>query len=45
MTKISLTKPTLDEAYLEFTGRSIRDEETNKMDMFKQRVTMRRARR
>lgn len=44
VTKISLTKPTLDEAYLEFTGRSIRDEETNRMDMFKQRVTMRRAR-
>jgi len=45
VTKISLTKPTLDEAYLEFTGRSIREEETNKMDMFKQRVTMMRARR
>ncbi len=45
VTKISLTKPTLDEAYLELTGRSIRDEETNKMDMFKQRVTMMRARR
>jgi ABC-2 type transport system ATP-binding protein len=44
VTKISLTKPTLDEAYLEFTGRSLREEETNKMDMFKQRVTMRRAR-
>jgi ABC-2 type transport system ATP-binding protein len=45
VTKISLTKPTLDEAYLEFTGRSLREEETNKMDMFKQRVTMMRARR
>jgi len=45
VTKISLTKPTLDEAYLEFTGRSIREEETNKMDAFKQRVTMMRARR
>jgi ABC-2 type transport system ATP-binding protein len=45
VTKISLTKPTLDEAYLEFTGRSMREEETNKMDMFKQRVTMMRARR
>jgi ABC-2 type transport system ATP-binding protein len=45
VTKISLTKPTLDEAYLEFTGRSIRDEETNKMDMFKHRVTMMKARR
>lgn len=45
VTKISLTKPTLDEAYLEFTGRTIRDEEANKMDTFKQRVTMMRARR
>ena len=45
VTKISLTKPTLDEAYLEFTGRSIREEESNKMDAFKQRVTMMRARR
>lgn len=44
VTKISLTKPTLDEAYLEFTGRSIREEESNKMDAFKQRITMRRAR-
>ena len=45
VTKISLSKPTLDEAYLEFTGRSIREEESNKMDAFKQRVTMMRARR
>ena len=45
VTKISLTKPSLDEAYLEFTGRSIREEEANKMDSFKQRVTMMRARR
>ncbi|MDG6951140.1 MAG: ATP-binding cassette domain-containing protein [Nitrososphaerota archaeon] len=45
VTKISLTKPTLDEAYLEFTGRSIREEEAGKMDAFKQRVTMMRARR
>ena len=45
VTKISLTKPSLDEAYLEFTGRSIREEESNKMDAFKQRVTMMRARR
>ncbi|MDE1852818.1 MAG: ATP-binding cassette domain-containing protein [Thaumarchaeota archaeon] len=45
VTKISLTKPTLDEAYLEFTGRSLREEESNKMDALKQRVTMMRARR
>ena len=45
VTKISLTKPTLDEAYLEFTGRSLREEESSKMQMFSQRVTMMRARR
>ena len=45
VTKISLTKPTLDEAYLELTGSSLREEETNKMAMFSQRVTMMRARR
>ena len=45
VTKISLTKPTLDEAYLEFTGSSIREEEANKGDAFKQRITMMRARR
>jgi ABC-2 type transport system ATP-binding protein len=44
VTKISLTKPTLDEAYLELTGRSLREEETNKMQMMSQRVTMMRAR-
>ena len=45
VTKISLTKPTLDEAYLEFTGRNLREEETNRMQMMTQRVTMMRARR
>lgn len=45
VTKISLTKPTLDEAYLEFTGRSIREEESNKWQNMKNRVTMMRARR
>ena len=45
VTKISLTKPTLDEAYLEFTGHGIREEESSKMDAFKHRVTMMRARR
>ena len=45
VTKISLTKPTLDEVYLEYSGRRIRDEEANRMDTFKQRVTVMRARR
>lgn len=44
VTKIALTKPTLDEAYLEYTGRSMREEEPNREQMFSQRVTMRRAR-
>ncbi|HKW05782.1 MAG TPA: ATP-binding cassette domain-containing protein [Nitrososphaerales archaeon] len=44
VTKISLTKPSLDEAYLELTGRSLREEETNRMQMMSQRITMMRAR-
>ena len=44
VTKVELTKPTLDEAYLEYTGRSMREEETNRQQMFSQRLTMRRAR-
>lgn len=45
VTKISLSKPSLDEAYLEFTGRNMREEETTSQAMFSQRVTMMRARR
>jgi ABC-2 type transport system ATP-binding protein len=44
VTKVSLTKPTLDEAYLEFTGRNLREEEVDKLTMFRQRMTMRKAR-
>ena len=44
VTKVSLTKPTLDEAYLEFTGRTLREEEGDRMQMFRQRITVRRAR-
>jgi ABC-2 type transport system ATP-binding protein len=44
VTKIALTKPTLDEAYLEFTGRELREEETDRAQMFSQRITMRKAR-
>jgi len=44
VTRISLTRPTLDEAYLELTGRTLRDEETNKWSMRSQRRTMRTAR-
>jgi ABC-2 type transport system ATP-binding protein len=44
VTKISLTKPSLDEAYLELTGRTLREEETNRWAMMSQRVTMAKAR-
>ncbi len=44
VSKISLTRPTLDEAYLELTGRTLREEETNKWAMVSQRRTMRTAR-
>jgi ABC-2 type transport system ATP-binding protein len=44
VTKISLTRPTLDEAYLELTGRTLREEEANRMQMFSERITMKRAR-
>ncbi len=42
--RISLTKPTLDEVYLEYTGRKLRDEEGGPMDIRSQRRTMSRAR-
>ncbi|MDG6929016.1 MAG: ATP-binding cassette domain-containing protein [Nitrososphaerota archaeon] len=41
---ISLTKPSLDEVYLEYTGRSLRDEDTGKVDAMAQRRMMRMAR-
>jgi len=42
--KLSLTKPTLDEVYLEYTGKSIREEEETSASMFTKRITLRRAR-
>jgi ABC-2 type transport system ATP-binding protein len=42
--RISLTKPSLDQVYLEYTGRSLRDEESNRLQMMSQRRTMMRAR-
>jgi len=44
VTRLSLTKPTLDEVYLEFTGKTMREEEEAKEQIFTQRITMRRAR-
>lgn len=42
--RISLTKPSLDEVFLEYTGRSLRDEQADESQLFAQRVTLRRAR-
>lgn len=44
VTKILLTKPTMDQVYLEYTGKEMRDEESNRMQNFAQRRTMRVAR-
>ncbi|MGB9853985.1 MAG: ATP-binding cassette domain-containing protein [Candidatus Bathyarchaeales archaeon] len=44
VTKLSLTEPTLNEVYLEYTGRAIRDTEESKEAFRTQRITLRRAR-
>jgi len=44
VTKLSLTEPTLNEVYLEYTGKSIRDVEESREAFAAQRMTMRRAR-
>jgi ABC-2 type transport system ATP-binding protein len=44
ISRLSLTKPTLDEVYLEYTGRSMRTEEESRENFSRQRMTMRRAR-
>jgi len=44
VTKLSLSEPTLNEVYLEYTGRSIRDAEESKEAFRTQRMTLRRAR-
>jgi ABC-2 type transport system ATP-binding protein len=44
ITKLSLTKPTLDEVYLEYTGKSMREEQETQAGMFSKRIAMRRAR-
>jgi len=45
VTRVSLTKPSMDEVYLEYTGRKLRDAETDAEEVRKQRFTMMRARR
>jgi ABC-2 type transport system ATP-binding protein len=44
VTKLSLTEPTLNEVYLEYTGKSLRDAEESREAFAAQRMTMRRAR-
>jgi ABC-2 type transport system ATP-binding protein len=44
VTKLSLTKPTLNEVYMQYTGRSMRDAEESREGVMSQRMTMRRAR-
>jgi ABC-2 type transport system ATP-binding protein len=44
VTKLMLTEPTLNEVYLEYTGRSLRDAEESGETFRTQRMTMRRAR-
>ncbi|MBS7615636.1 ATP-binding cassette domain-containing protein [Candidatus Bathyarchaeota archaeon] len=44
VTKLSLTEPTLNEVYLEHTGRAMRDVEESKEAFISQRITLRRAR-
>ncbi len=44
VTKLSLTKPTLNEVYLQYTGRSMRDAEESSGGAVQQRIAMRRAR-
>ncbi|MDH5816663.1 MAG: ATP-binding cassette domain-containing protein [Candidatus Nezhaarchaeota archaeon] len=44
VTRFSLTKPTLNEAFLEYTGRSLRDVEESKESFIAHRITLMRAR-
>jgi ABC-2 type transport system ATP-binding protein len=44
VTKLSLTEPTLNEVYLEYTGKSMRDAEESRESFAAQRMTMWRAR-
>ena len=44
VTRLSLTRPTLNEVYLDYTGKSMRDVEESKEEFRAQRMTLRRAR-
>jgi ABC-2 type transport system ATP-binding protein len=45
VTKLSLTKPTLNEVYMQYTGRSMRDAEESPGSVMSQRIAMGRAHR
>ena len=45
VTKLALTKPTLNEVYMQYTGRSMRDTEESADSVIAQRITMGRANR
>jgi ABC-2 type transport system ATP-binding protein len=44
ISRMSITEPTMDEVYMEFTGKRLRDEDASAQEMFAFRRTMRRAR-
>jgi ABC-2 type transport system ATP-binding protein len=44
VTRLSLAKPTLNEVYLQYTGKSMRDAEESRENVMQQRIAMRRAR-
>ncbi|ARM76799.1 ATP-binding cassette domain-containing protein [Acidianus manzaensis] len=44
VTKISITQPTMDEVYMEYTGKSLREEQASSAEMMSMMRTMRRAR-
>ncbi|MEM3770347.1 MAG: ATP-binding cassette domain-containing protein [Candidatus Bathyarchaeia archaeon] len=44
VTRLSLTEPTLNEVYLEYTGRAMRDTEESRMEFMTQRLHLWRAR-
>ncbi len=43
VTKLALTKPTLNEVYLQYTGKSMRDAQESQENVFRQRMAMRRS--
>ena len=45
VTRVALKTPSLDDVFLEYTGRALRDEQTNWEETFKQRMNLRRMRR